>query len=190
MTHRPPEDGQPPTMTEGTPEATEGTAETAKAAQPDIHPAADDPHALISVNRVQKHFPIKQGVLFQRQDVGLAAAGVEQDSDRQGQVLLLCQPLDDLRIVVFGDLAVVFAKAGDEAVLVAHGEVDVDQVDVHLQRRGIGPHRPNVSSRCFADGRWRVGRGGVLGAEACSRPQERERQNRETAQRHGAHTPY
>jgi ABC-type oligopeptide transport system ATPase subunit len=74
-------------MTEGTPEATEGTAETAKAAQPDIHPAADDPHALISVNRVQKHFPIKQGVLFQRQVGAVKAVDGVSFSVRAGETL-------------------------------------------------------------------------------------------------------
>ena len=67
MSHHAPEDGQPRTMTEGAAETTEATAETAESTQPDIHPAADDPHALLSVNRVQKHFPIKQGILIQRQ---------------------------------------------------------------------------------------------------------------------------
>src|SRR6185437_11944853 len=69
------------------------------------------------------------GVLFERLDVGLASAGVQQDSDRQGQVLLLCQALDDLRIVILGHLAVVFSQASDEAALVANREVNVDQVD-------------------------------------------------------------
>src|SRR6476660_5838644 len=67
MTHRPPEDGQPPTMTEGAADTTEGTTDASTATQPDIHPAADDSHALLSVNRVQKYFRIKQGILFQRQ---------------------------------------------------------------------------------------------------------------------------
>ena len=67
MSHQAPEDGQPPTMTDGTAETTERTADTSKASQSDVHPAAEDPHALLSVNRVQKYFPIKQGILFQRQ---------------------------------------------------------------------------------------------------------------------------
>jgi ABC-type microcin C transport system duplicated ATPase subunit YejF len=60
MSHHAPEDGQPPTMTEA-------SADTSAETQPNVHPAADDPHALLTVNRVQKYFPIKQGILFQRQ---------------------------------------------------------------------------------------------------------------------------
>ena len=62
MSHHAPEDGRPPTMTDGTAETTERTANTSEATPPDIHPAADDPYALLAVNRVQKHFPIKQGI--------------------------------------------------------------------------------------------------------------------------------
>jgi peptide/nickel transport system ATP-binding protein len=87
MTHRPPEDGQPPTMTNGTAETTERTADTSETTQPDIHPAADDPHALISVNRVQKHFPIKQGVLFQRQVGAVKAVDGVSFSVRAGETL-------------------------------------------------------------------------------------------------------
>ena len=120
---------------------------------------------------------------------GLAAAGVEQDADGQRQVLLLGEALDGLRIVVLGHLAVVFAQVGDEAVLVARGEVDVDQVDVDLQRGGVGTHGLR-GGRCLAGRRWCVGRGGLLGAQPRGRPQEHERQDCETAQRHEGHTPY
>ena len=57
----------------------------------------------------------RTGVLLEWKDVRLAAAGVQQYADGEGQVLLLRQVLDGLRIVVFGYLAVVLAKAGDEA---------------------------------------------------------------------------
>jgi len=80
MSHHTPEYGQPPTMT-GT--AADVSAET----QPDVHPAADDPHALLTVNRVEKYFPIKQGILFQRQVGAVKAVDGVSFSLRAGETL-------------------------------------------------------------------------------------------------------
>jgi oligopeptide/dipeptide ABC transporter ATP-binding protein len=80
MSHHPPEDGQSPTMTEGRTDASTAT-------QPEIHPAADDPHALLAVNRVQKYFPIKQGILFQRQVGAVKAVDGVSFSVRAGETL-------------------------------------------------------------------------------------------------------
>ena len=46
--------------------------------------------------------------LFERQDVGLGAGGIEQNADSEREVLFLGEVFDDLRLFVFGDEAVIF----------------------------------------------------------------------------------
>ena len=77
------------------------------------------------------------GLLLEGEDVHLAAGGVEQDADGEGEVLLLGEVLDGLRALVLEDAAVVLVEVGDVAVLVADGEVDVDEVDVDLEGLGL-----------------------------------------------------
>ncbi len=107
------------------------------------------------------------GVLLHGEDVLLAAAGVEQNADGEGQVLFLGEVLGLLRLLVLEDLAVVLVQVGDEAVLVADGEVDVHQVDVDLQGLDVA----DIDWLLAGGGAgWRgaTGRGGFLGAQARS----------------------
>ena len=102
------------------------------------------------------------GVLFKGQDVRLAAAGVEQDANGQGEVLLLGETFDGLSSLVLGDLAIVFAEAADEAVLVARGEVDVDpELTLTLSVGASGPMGSGAAAGALLGGGGSVGRGGV-----------------------------
>ncbi len=73
------------------------------------------------------------GLLLEGEDVHLAAGGVEQDADGEGEVLLLGEVLGLLELLVLEDAAVALVEIGDEAVLVADREVDVNQVDLNLE---------------------------------------------------------
>ena len=77
------------------------------------------------------------GLLLERQDVDLAAAGVEQDADGEGEILLLGEVLGLLKFLVLVDVAVVLVEVGNVAVFIADGEVDVDEVDVDLDGLGF-----------------------------------------------------
>ena len=74
------------------------------------------------------------GLLLQRQNILLASAGVEQDSQGEGLIVLGGEVLDLLRRLVFQDGEVILGEMGNErAVLVVHGEVKAHQVDVDLE---------------------------------------------------------
>ena len=73
------------------------------------------------------------GGLFEGKDVLLAAAGVEEDADGEGEIFLLGEVLGFLEGLVLVDAAVVFVEVGDVAALVADGEVDVDEIDVDFE---------------------------------------------------------
>ncbi len=73
-------------------------------------------------------------LLLQGKNVLLAAAGVEQDPQGQGLIVLGSEVLDLLRGLVFQDGEVVLGEVGNQrAVLVMDGEVKADQVDVDLE---------------------------------------------------------
>src|SRR6195952_5108839 len=57
------------------------------AAELDLSPAADDADALLRVNKVTKHFPIKQGILIQRQVGAVKAVDGVSFAVRAGETL-------------------------------------------------------------------------------------------------------
>ena len=77
---------------------------------------------------------LRAGLLLERKHVGLRAGGVEQNTDGQREIFFLRKVLELLLLLVFEKAALIFAQAGEEAGLVAHGEVDVDEIDVDLDR--------------------------------------------------------
>ena len=103
------------------------------------------------------------GLLLEGEDVHLAAGGVEEDADGEREVLFLGEVLGLLEALVLEDAAVVLVEVGDEAVLVADGEVDVDEVDVDLEGLGVGP--VDGLGFGFAGGRRAAGGGGLLRVE-------------------------
>ena len=110
------------------------------------------------------------GLLFQRKHALLAARGIQQNAQRQGQIVLGNEALPGLRLLVFGDRAVVLVEVGNEvAVLVLDGKKHVHQVDLELEggdglvllgsgrgmahRRGIGRGRKLGPSRTAGEGK-------------------------------------
>src|SRR6185437_4871794 len=77
------------------------------------------------------------GLLFHGQDVLLRAGGIEQNADGEREFFLLGEVLDGLGNFVLGDRAVGLGEVGYEAVLVARGEEDVDEVDVDVDGGGV-----------------------------------------------------
>ena len=102
-------------------------------------------------------------LLLEGKYVHLAAAGVEEDADGEGEVFFLGEVFGLLKIFVLVDAAVVFVEVGEEAVLVADGEVDVDEVDVDLE--GLDVVLIDGLRCCIAGGRWASGRGCLLRME-------------------------
>src|SRR5690606_41052668 len=52
-----------------------------------VHPAADDPEALLTVDNLKVHFPIKRGILFKRQVGAVYAVDGVSFSVRPGETL-------------------------------------------------------------------------------------------------------
>ena len=96
-------------------------------------------------------------LLLQRQNALLAARCVEQDSQGECLVRLGHKVLQSLGHLVFGDGAVVLGQVRNEvAVLVLHGEEEVDEVDLDLEggdrlvfgrRVGRVAHRRSIGRR-------------------------------------------
>jgi ABC-type oligopeptide transport system ATPase subunit len=52
-----------------------------------LHPAAEDPDALLSVSRVTKHFPIRRGIVFNRQVGAVRAVDGVSFTVRKGETV-------------------------------------------------------------------------------------------------------
>ena len=63
------------------------TADTPEAKPAEVHPAADDPHALLIVDRVLKYFPIRRGIFVRRQVGSVKAVDGVSFSVRAGETL-------------------------------------------------------------------------------------------------------
>ena len=104
------------------------------------------------------------GLLLEGEDALLAAAGVEEDADGEGEILLLGEGLDDLGLVVVEDAAVGGGEVEDVAVGVADGEVGVDETGGEVEDLG-GEGGGGCGGGSFAGGGRGVGRGSFLGAD-------------------------
>ena len=102
-------------------------------------------------------------MLLDGEDALLAAAGVEEDANGEGEVFLLGEGLDGLRLVVVEDLAVGGGEVEDVAVGVADGEVGVDEAGGEAEGGGV-----ELGGGCGGGGWGRgVGGGSLLGVEGC-----------------------
>src|SRR5262249_21656058 len=64
------------------------------------------------------------------EDIGLTAAGVDQDAEGQRKVRFCSKILNRLRLSVFEDLKIVLGQIGDQsALLVLHVEKELNHVD-------------------------------------------------------------
>ena len=123
------------------------------------------------------------GLLLEGEDVDLAAAGVEEDADGEGEIFFLGKVLGLLEDLVLEDAAVVFVEVGDEAALVADGEVDVDEVDVDFE--GLGVADVDGLGLGLAGGGRTAGGGGLLRVEDGGESERKEG----SGKAEGAHTP-
>ena len=116
------------------------------------------------------------GLLLEREDVLLGAGGIEQKADGEREILFLGEVFDGLRALVLEEGAVFLDEVGDEAVLVARGEEEVDEVDIDLDggRVDVGQGLPGG----VGGGGRASGRGGFLGGER--RGAEKQREQRES----------
>ena len=101
--------------------------------------------------------------MFEGENVLLAAAGVEEDADGEGEIFFLGEVLGLLEVLVLEDAAVVLVEVGDVAALVADGEVDVDEVDVDFE--GLDVADVDGLGLGFAGGGRAAGGGGLLRGE-------------------------
>src|SRR5215472_9105679 len=63
------------------------TTERTEAEEGGVHPAAARPDALLAVNDLKKHFPIRQGIVFQRQTGSVRAVDGVSFSVASGETL-------------------------------------------------------------------------------------------------------
>src|SRR5580700_6872867 len=96
------------------------------------------------------------------EDALLAAAGINEDSERERQIRFRSEVLDGLRLAVFGDCEIVFGQVGNKhALLVFYVEEELHHINVDLQRlpgvlviTGLGLARLALG---------RLGRGRIVG---------------------------
>ena len=106
------------------------------------------------------------------EDALLAAAGVDQDAERERQIRFGGEVLDGLRSAVLSDVEVTFGQVGDErALFVFDVEKQLHHVDINFQRLlrllvvaalvGASLTCPAWTGRCLACGR--LGRRRIVG---------------------------
>ncbi len=76
-------------------------------------------------------------LLFHLEHALLAAAGIDQDAERQRQIGFGFKVLDGLRLAVFENVEIILGQAGNQgAALILHVEEELHDLDVDLQ--GLG----------------------------------------------------
>lgn len=111
-------------------------------------------------------------LLLEGKDALLAAGGVEEDADGEGEVFLLGEGLDGLGLVVVEDAAVGGGEVEDVAGFVADGEVGLDEAGGEVEGGGVEVGR-GLGGGVGGGGRG-VWRGGFLGVEARDGEQQGE----------------
>src|SRR5580704_1940802 len=81
----------------------------------------------------------RRGLRFFAENPGHVRASVQEHADVEDYVRVVGKEFDGLRLAVFGDTETLLAEIADQAFLVvAHGEVDGDQVYLALEVTSIG----------------------------------------------------
>src|SRR5882757_3955965 len=119
-------------LVQGLLEARNRTSEVLK--KIDVHVEAEHGrHVFRSESALQKR---AANFLFDSQDLLLAAAGIDQDPERQGKVGLGLKVLDGLRLTIFEDIKVVLREAGNQrSMLVFDVKEQLHDFDTGLEGR-------------------------------------------------------
>src|SRR5579884_4059169 len=103
--------------------------------QVDINVKADDKGEIFIPENLTEEIPAH--LFFHIEHAGLAAAGVNQNTEGKGKVRLRRKVLDGLRFAILEDLKVIFCEVRDQrAFFIFHIEKQLNYIDVDL--KGFG----------------------------------------------------